>query len=223
VLRDAAGGVGMVILNPASGPGTMLHDGYRSATDTLRRAGVAVVGYVDTAYGTRAPGAVLAEVARHRRWYGVDGVFFDQVGIECSQLEHNLELARGARAHGCRSVVANAGATPCECLMDAADVIVSAENDARTYLDMPAGPNWMRRYDATRFCHLVYGAADAGLMRAVVSTARNRGVGWVFATPLPLGRLRSGDVPLHPWAGLPGDEYWAALLAAVGPDGPAGA
>jgi hypothetical protein len=223
VMRDAAGGVGMVILNPASGPGeggpgTVADDGYRDAAGALRDAGIEVLGYVDTSYGVREATTVLSEVERHRRWYDVDGVFFDQVRADGSHREYHRTLADGARARGCRRVVVNPGVVPVEDIVRSADVIAVAENDARTYLDMPVVADWTRRHPPARFAHLVYGAEDIASMTAVVARARARGAGWVFVTPLPTGRLRSGAVAPHPWAGLPGPDYWVKLLEAVAGD-----
>jgi hypothetical protein len=52
-------------------------------------------------------------------------------------------------------------------------------------------------------------------MTAVVDAARQRRVGWLYVTPLPAGRLRSGLGATHPWAGLPRPRYWASLLDAL--------
>ena len=218
VMRDAADGVGMVILNPASGPGERASDGYRAVAGALRGAGIEVLGYVDTSYGVRDSGVVLAEAERHRRWYGVDGVFFDRVGTAGALLDHHRHLADTARAQGCRRVVMNSGVVPREELLYAADVIVVAEDDARSYLDTTVVADWTQHHPPARFAHLVHGAADIATMTAVVTTARARGAGWVFATPLPTARLRSGAVAPNPWAGLPGPDYWAKLLEAVAGD-----
>jgi len=228
VMRAAAGAVGMVILNPASGPGEGASDAYRTVADALRGAGIEVMGYVDTSYGARGAAVVLSEVEQHRLWYDVDGVFFDQVSADTSLVVHHRRLADDARALGCRRVVMNTGVVPpagpaVAELMDAADVIVLADNDAGAYLDMPVVTDWTRHYPPARFAHLVYGAPDIASMTAVVATARAHGVGWVFATPLPVARLRSGAVAPHPWAGLPGADYWAKLLAAVAGNVPPGA
>jgi hypothetical protein len=207
--------VGIVVFNPASGPGSQPDTRYNDHLAALRAAGIRIVGYVDTAFGERAAAAVIEDIAHHRSWYAVDGVFLDQVSVDCSQLTYYLQLATEARSRGIQLVVLNPGTQPCACLLGAGDIIVTVENDADTYLDGVVVPDWVRHYPPDRFCHLVHGATGARRLAAVVTAARQRRAGWVYVTPLPAGRLRNGLAATHPWAGLPRPRYWAALLDAV--------
>src|SRR5262245_28370658 len=48
-LRDAGGAVGIAVANAANGPG-QYDAGYATAIAAARRAGISVLGYVDTGY-----------------------------------------------------------------------------------------------------------------------------------------------------------------------------
>lgn len=94
----------IVVLNPGNGPSTAppayVWDGiYASAIRLLKAAGATVVGYVSTAYATRAESAVKADVDAWNSLYAdtgtaghytpVDGIFFDE-------MPYNTEHGGGA-------------------------------------------------------------------------------------------------------------------------------
>lgn len=76
----------IAVINPNSGPGSSLDSNYAQGIKNLQAAGVKVLGYVDTAYGTDSISSVEADVNLYHTWYGVDGIMFDdmtnQVGYE---------------------------------------------------------------------------------------------------------------------------------------------
>src|SRR5882672_2003220 len=58
----AAPTVGMVIINPASGPGTSTDPQYTQVIAQARAAGIIVLGYVSTSYGQRPEADVVSDV-----------------------------------------------------------------------------------------------------------------------------------------------------------------
>ena len=72
----------IVVVNPANGPGTTRSPPYRRLIDALRRRGSNVLMYVHTDYFRRDTVAVAADVRRAFDWFGVDGVFFDEVPVD---------------------------------------------------------------------------------------------------------------------------------------------
>src|SRR5262249_18553380 len=68
-LSTCAPAVGVAVLNPASGPGGAPDPSYSAAVQQAQAAGIAVLGYVPTGYGSRSLNAVLDEVCSYVDWY----------------------------------------------------------------------------------------------------------------------------------------------------------
>lgn len=207
-LGDAAGAVGLAIVNPASGPGRARSPAYAACIAASREKGVRVVGYVDTDYAARPPEAVRRDIARYGAWYGVDGIFLDQVGADPADLPYYAALSAAIRAGGARPlVVLNPGVAVPPPLMAAADIIVTFEDSYAVYTGAYRAPRWMRDYPAERICHLVHGVPTVTALRRVLALSRRRRAGWLYATPATLP---------NPWADLPPGPYWAEEVAAIG-------
>jgi hypothetical protein len=194
---------GAVVLNPASGPGETRLDAYVDAVAAARAAGIAVLGYVHTRYGERPAADVDAEVARWADFYGVDGIFFDEVASGCDRVAWYAERAAAADAvdgDGDAFVAFNPGVESCEAHLEAADLLVVAEDEGADLLGYTA-PAWAAAYDPDRFWLLAHSADDA-TMSALLDVAREQGVGNVYVTD---------DALPNPWDGLP--TYWDEEVA----------
>ncbi len=193
----------MVVVNPDSGPGAGEGRGYAEAVRTLQAAGVRVLGYVPTTYGSRPLAAVLADVGRYLAWYGVDGIFFDEASADGALLPYYRAASRQARGDSGRVVVLNPGVPPAAGYFDVADVVVTFEGTYAGYASaMAATPDWLRRIAPDRVAHLVYDATRAEALDAVADAT----AGYVYVT--------SGAMP-NPWRSLPAylDEEEEALAA----------
>ncbi|WP_329121391.1 spherulation-specific family 4 protein [Streptomyces sp. NBC_01353] len=148
---EAAPSLYGVVLNPANGAGRTADPAFAVVAERLRAAGARVLGYVDTAYGRRPHGEVVADLLRHRDWYGADGAFLDQVPTAPEALEHFRRIGVAARAAGARTLVLNHGAHPDPGYAALADLLVTFEGPWDSYraLDLPV---------ADHYCHLVYAA-----------------------------------------------------------------
>ncbi|MET9413666.1 spherulation-specific family 4 protein [Streptomyces klenkii] len=180
-LAEAAPRLHSVVLNAADGPGQRPDPAFRTAAARLRGAGVPLLGYVDTGYGHRAPRAVVGDIRRHRRWYGVDGVFLDQVPAHAAPLPHYRRLVLLAKALGARTAVLNPGTHPDPGYARIADLLVTFEGTWEAYRRV-AVPPWTADHPPARFCHLVY-AVPPGRAADVARTAAGRGAGVHCAVP----------------------------------------
>lgn len=102
-------GVGAtVLLNIETGPGSGLDPSWTAATQRLVRAGVSLLGYVDLAFGARAPEQVNAELGR---WsgYPVRGIFFDQAPTSPYSIGPVAVAVRSARRIGFDTLLVNPG------------------------------------------------------------------------------------------------------------------
>src|SRR4051794_28902827 len=125
------------IMNPNSGPGDGLNLDYLVAVRSLHASGGKVIGYVSTGYGSRPAVEVIAEVSSYLEWYGVDGVFLDEMGNQFGLLDYpqlyasinGMAAARGVDLH----VVGNPGIpfAQVEAYLRAADTLVIFEGPLR--------------------------------------------------------------------------------------------
>jgi len=77
----AATYVSTVLLNPDSGPGQQQLQEFVDITRQSQAAGLKVLGYVDSSYGSRAISDVLSDIDTYSSWYQVDGFFIDDMYI----------------------------------------------------------------------------------------------------------------------------------------------
>jgi Spherulation-specific family 4 len=186
--------LGFAIMNPDSGPGAAPDPRYHPAVAAVHAAGGRVIGYVDTAYARRSGAAVLRDLTAYRDWYGLRGVFLDQITSGPEQVAHYRRIAHAARGLGFDLLVANPGTVPVPHYADIYDVVVTFEGPWDAYRDHVVTP-WIREHAPTRFCHLVHGAPP-GALEQVIHDAADRNAGTVYATEL---------TGANPWSDLAGE------------------
>jgi len=199
---------GLVVMNPDNGPGAARQADYVAAVRAAEAAGITVVGYVYTSYGRRSPGAVEADVDAYYRWYGVDGIFFDEASTACADEPYYATLRGYVQAEGGTAMtILNPGTATSQCYMAAADVLLTFEGSYRQYVRSYSAPAWVAQYPPDRFWQIVYGAGSAVELARAVALSRERGAGYLYVTPERLP---------NPYRGLPRAGYWKDELVAVG-------
>ena len=197
----------MAVMNPNSGPGDAVRADYVAQIKVIKAQGVVVLGYVPTNYGKRPFTEVQSEVERYYKWYGVNGIFFDEVSNDDANLPYYVRCCRAARAaHPKAHLVINPGTPVTKGYMSVADIVVTFEGNYDTYVKREADPAWVKQFPAKRFWHLVYAAPDVAAMQNAVRLSKTRNAGWVYVTP---------DTLPNPWDTLPEDPYWSAELTAL--------
>jgi hypothetical protein len=192
-----------VVLNVDDGPGDSCEPEFVSVASGIAAAGSTVIGYVDAGYGARSIAEIETAARRHRNWYGVAGIFLDQVPAGSRTLGRYRAVGARLRAEGAEFIVFNHGVYPDPGYADVADLLVTFEGPWTAYQLMDAPPAWARGLPAWQFCHLVYGVPATALDEAV-ALADERGAGVLYVTD------RQG---VHSWNGLPG--YFAQELTLV--------
>lgn len=125
----------IIVVNAASGPGTVYDSNYGGAIELLKGAGATVIGYVSTVYGDRDIQLVLDDLDKWKELYpNLDGMFFDEMHNVATpeRLTYYSNINRHAKGLGQEVTVANPGT-----LFDkgyitapAADIIVGWETGA---------------------------------------------------------------------------------------------
>jgi hypothetical protein len=200
----AAPTVGMVIINPASGPGASTDPQYAQVIAQARAAGIIVLGYVSTSYGQRPEADVIADVNGYYNLYSLSGIYLAEGPMEadCTPLEAQYRrVADAAHARDTHAYMA-VGTHFCPTYVYFFDLMVEfamSWSDYQSYVV----PTWMPSGSPERFCHFISdvppGEAGAAISRAIAN-----GAGWVFATD---------QSQPNPWGQLP--AYFDAELQAI--------
>ena len=220
------GSVGLVVANPASGPGAGPDPAWLDVMTRAHASGKKVLGYVDSGYlgrtgkatrgGAAAPAdwqaQIESDVAHWYQWYPgvVDGIFLDQGDSQCGAGDAVAARYRAiddavAKAHPGATTALNAGMPVPRCFEDAADVLVTYENNLSDYATGAyRGLDWTPA-DPAKVWHIVHGV-PADQVDDVAATARSRGAGWVYATD---------DGLPNPYDTLPAGGYWRDEVHAV--------
>lgn len=198
--------VDLAVINPDSGPGSAPDPNYAAQVVASHAAGVDVIGYVHTSYGSRSINTVEHEISEYESWYHVDGIFVDEAATSCS-LEASYYAPLYNYIHsqpGLDLTVLNPGTFTNQCYIDASDVVLTYEGTPGGLPSAGTPPSWTISYDPSRFWYVVYGASNVNSLPSILSTVGAEGVGQVYVTdqnlPNPYGVLAS---------------YWSQELAEV--------
>ncbi|KQW48237.1 hypothetical protein ASD88_25975 [Pelomonas sp. Root662] len=202
------------IMNPGNGPGAASNSDYVTSVSAFRAAGGKVLGYVYTCYGinlctsevpaTRSTSEVVADAQKYANWYGVDGVFLDEMATQPSALPFYQTVSDSLRAaHPGWDIVGNPGVTPMAGYAALADTMMSFEGSYASFIN---GPFLSGLTNAAATGAIVHSVATVEQMHEVMDLARQAGLGAIYITD---GTMASGNPYLH----LP--SYWAAEVAAA--------
>ncbi len=206
-LEAAAPTVGLAIINPNSGPGEKPDPAYANQVKSLKASHILTLGYVHTSYTKRDFEEVRKEVERYVQWYQVDGIFYDEVSNTRAEIPYYLRCRKLAQSLRPKAfVVLNPGTQTDEGYMAACDVLVNFESGYTAYEQEYRAPDWIKRYPAKRFWHIVLQVPTEAEMRAVIRQSKERHAGWMFVTAY-------GDP--NPYDKLPDAAYWTGELAAL--------
>jgi hypothetical protein len=218
----AAGARITAIVNPDNGPGAARNTDYVTAINAFRAAGGSVLGYVYTCYGvsncagtlpdSRSVQDVLADAQKYRDWYGVQGVFLDEMSNDVADYTFYQNVASGLRAAAPGlQIFGNPGTATDEIYLNVADTLVTFERGTGTYAGASTRRSWMDTAPASRQAHLHYNVDTEAQMRSLLAQAQTLNAGYVYIT----NDCYLDNVPgcTNPWNSLP--SYWAAEVAAV--------
>lgn len=194
----------VAVANVETGPGKRSHDYYHTGIAALTQAGVVVIGYVWTEYGSRSQSAVKQEIDSWSAWYapsGLKGIFFDGQATAAGLEPYYQSLSAYAKAKGLSFTVGDPGVDPPPSYVGTVDTLVIYQNAG---LPEPASlGGWHTAHDKKNFAILAYEVPQ--LDKSFVAAAKQY-VGYIYVTD---------DTLPDPWNTLP--SYLDALLAALEP------
>ena len=203
--------VGIIILNPANWPGEGVNATSARLVREAQAKGISVLGYVYTQWANGNVSVQQAErwIDHYYSWYHVDGIMLDEANNSCdaAPLHFYDTLYYYIKAEpGPTTVMLNPGEATGECYAAISDVLLTFENDYASYAVGYVGSNWTERFPAGHFFHIVFDVPTVADMQNVISTAVERGAGYVYVTNL-------NDSNGNPYSSLP--SYFGQELAYV--------
>ncbi|MDD4930949.1 MAG: spherulation-specific family 4 protein [Candidatus Colwellbacteria bacterium] len=186
------------IFNPASGAGKKVNPDYVKLTDQASARGADLAGYVYVEYGKRDIDSVRAEIDNYYDWYKTSSIFIDGASSDKEDIAYYEYLADYIREKGGK-VILNPGTVPDEEYMSIVDLVIVTEGKYADYINREF-PEWMSKYPASKFGHLVYEVPEDSLSKAL-ELSKKRNAGFIYLTD---------DGGGNPWDKLP--TYWQEEL-----------
>ncbi len=191
----------IAIVNPDNGPGSSLSIPVLNGVEDLQAAGVTVLGYVYTSYGSRSIGDVEADMDSYRTWYGVNGILFDEMSSSVTSLSYYTTLSSYAASTGLTFTVGNPGSDIDMGLVGVFNTTIIYEDPGLPTLSFLGG--WHALFPRSDFAFIALGVSS--LDSSFVQSASTH-VGYLYVTNL---------TPPNPYIGLP--SYFSDLVAALDP------
>lgn len=202
-------------MNPSNGPGVGGPNAdYVIGLNTLRNAGVKMLGYVHTLYGERSINDVKTDIDQWASLFNVHGIFIDEVSSAGNDLPYYEELSAYIQAKTwaasslVRKTYLNFGTSPANVYYNSSAlnaVMVVSESDEVAWRSWNSPPAVMGG-DKAAFAALIHGStATVEAMNQTIAEAIARNIGHVYVTDRTLAE--------NPWNGLP--TFWSALVAAL--------
>jgi hypothetical protein len=194
-----------VIMNPyKNGHFAQTDANYVAALQRCHNRGVTVIGYVYTAFGSRAEAAVKTDVDAYFKLYPkVSGIFFDEMSNTSTTSTYYAKLYAHVKAKAAVRppdlptplVVGNPGATATtdwQLRTPVVDILVNLENSHNYYVAW-SPPSWVWTYPAAKFAHLVHGSPSTTATTSTCAASVAKRAGMIYVT-----RRASTD----PWNGF---------------------
>ena len=186
----------IVVVSPGSGPGGSQDANYVQGIKELQAAGIKVLGYVDTGYGSDSISSVEAKVDLWEAWYAPNGIFFDRMNNVPGYEGYYSSLGSYVHSLGMGTTMGNPGTSVPDSYVGTLDILNVFESGYLPALSFITYPG----YAPTSFATMSYGV---GLDSAFISGAQGL-VSWVYLT--------DGTLP-DPYSSLP--SYFAAEFSLI--------
>jgi trimeric autotransporter adhesin len=178
------------ILNPDSGPGTVVDENYSVAITLLQGANISCTGYIPTL--GRSVNDIKADMDAWKNLYpATNGIFLDEMPNDGSRVADFMELTNYGHLKMFHPIIGNPGTQMPEIYYNSgcADIFVIYENSSYPSESSLFGATWegtLRDYDYSKFAALVYNQSlDVNALNMM-----RKYVGYVYVT--------EDDLP-NPW------------------------
>lgn len=195
----------VAVVNPSNGPGTTQDPNFVSGIQTLRSAGITVIGYAYTNYAGTPISSVESAILGYKTLYGLSGVYLDQMSNVPGHESYYSTLTQYADSIGMSLVIGNPGADVPSSYIGTVNAMIIYESPGLPSLSFLGG--WHTSYPKSDFGIVAYGVSS--ISPSYIASASND-VGYIYVT--------DGTMP-NPYANLP--SYLSSLLGDLAATGSA--
>ena len=188
------------VINPSNGPGSAQDPNFVQGIDNLRAAGILVLGYIPTGYGSVGQSYIDSQIYDYRQWYNVNGIFFDTMSNIPGYESYYSSLSSYAASLGLTWNVGNPGAQVPASYVGTMNTIIIYENAGLPSLSTLSSST--DGYPASNFGFEAY--AVSSFSQSYISSAENYD-SWMYIT--------NGLYP-DPYSVLP--SYLTTLMSDLG-------
>jgi len=174
----------VAIINPNSGPASSPDSSYVTYMQKLHDAGVDMVGYVHTSYGTRAIADVQAEINTYATQYPLlKGIFLDEGSPDASVLSYYTTLYDYILSMpGWTYDIINPGVVPDAGYLTASTMIVSFENYGTSVAAAITAPSIAQCSNKDQFAAIAH-TVTAGSMDSIIDSLMSADYfGYIYVT-----------------------------------------
>ncbi len=189
----------IAIINPSNGPGTSQDLNYSRGINSLRSAGVMVIGYVHTSYGRRSLSSVEADINAYHQWYNLSGIFFDEMTNVSGYEIYYSTLNNYTKSLGYTLTVGNPGTRVQPSYDKTMDILTIYENKGLP--SVSSITSWTSSSNKSSFAIMAYGVPN--INSSFESSASSYG-SWIYITDAGLP---------NPYHTLP--SYFASEVASL--------
>jgi hypothetical protein len=218
-VRSGHPAVSIVIATGLGLEGTAPDPNYQVQMTKTRKAGIRVLAYVTTSYGTKELSKALKEIDNAFAWYDIDGIFFDEAvryPVTTAQVEYHAAMHKYVKCKDRRAItVINHGQILPEEYAAVCDIMMNAEMSYESYLKEWSPWGWESRYPASKFWHIIHSVDTVEKMEHALKLSKERNARYVFVTSPTM------ESPGGPYGTLPSNDYWNAEIAAISAKKPA--
>jgi Spherulation-specific family 4 len=118
----------IAVINPSDGPGSWQDPNFVSGIQQLQSVGISAVGYISTGYASVPLWQVEQEISTYRQFYGLSGVFLDEMSNVPGYESYYSTLTSYASSVGMWITVGNPGAPVPSSYLGTVTNIVAYEN-----------------------------------------------------------------------------------------------
>ncbi|MDE1815054.1 MAG: fibronectin type III domain-containing protein [Thaumarchaeota archaeon] len=161
-VKNAHPNVPMIVIADVSGSGagTSIDSNFLQGINNLKAAGITVLGYDDTAYGSRAVSQVETEASNWYNWYHVNGIFFDEMNNVPGGESYYSNLSSYVKSLGMTMTVGNPGTTTLTSYVGTVDNIVIYESTGLPSLSLLLSSVFNGIYAKSDFSFISYSVSS---------------------------------------------------------------
>jgi hypothetical protein len=174
------------IINPNSGPDPSGPDSaYTSGMSNFASAGVTMLGYVHTSFGSRSISDVTNDIDTYASKYtGLSGIFIDEASSSANEIDYYTQVYNAITSHaGFTQVVLNPGTQPDQGYFDISTNLMVFE-DLGSNFKSNQFASWVTNPpDGNKYHFSAVGiSVSSGNAESLLQSFASSGMGYVFVT-----------------------------------------